>query len=101
MDFFNYLANNVPLFSISLVMIFLSARNLKIRKKESILFLVFTAIVLLLSVVVTIEKLSQRDGLVVLGTVFTSIGYIFRPILNSLITHSSIFSNKYFYNTSV
>ncbi len=81
MDFFNYLANNVPLFSISLVMIFLSARNLKIRKRESILFLVFTAIVLLLSVVVTIEKLSQRDGLVVLGTVFTSIGYIFRPIL--------------------
>ena len=81
MDLANYFASNVPLFSISIVMIFLSIRNLKVRKKESVLFLVFTMIVLFLSVVVTIEKYSQKAGLPILGTVFTSIGYIFRPIL--------------------
>lgn len=81
MDFANYFANNVPLFSICAVMIFLSIRNFKIRKKESILFLAFTIIVLFLSVVVTIEKGSQTIGNVVLGTVFTSLGYIFRPVL--------------------
>ena len=81
MDFVSYLANNVPLFSICLVMIFLSLRNIRVRTKESILFLSFTAIVLFLSLVVTIEKSSQRMGDVFLGTVFTSLGYIFRPIL--------------------
>ena len=81
MDVFSYLANNVPLFSVCTVMIFLAVRNFKIRRKESLLFLVFTTIVLFLSIVVAFEKYSQRVGDVILGTAFTSIGYIFRPIL--------------------
>lgn len=81
MDFVNYLASNIPLFSVSAVIIFIAVRNFNIRRKESILFLAFTAIVLFLSVVVETEDYAQREGLVVLGTVFTSFGYIFRPIL--------------------
>ena len=81
MEFVNYLASNVPLFCLSFVVIYLAIRNFKIRTKESILFLVFTTIVLFLSVVVEREKYAQRIGDVVLGTVFTSLGYIFRPIL--------------------
>lgn len=60
---------------------FLAFRNLCVRKKESIFFLVFTLIVLILSVVVFMEKYSQAKGLPEIGTVFTSIGYILRPIL--------------------
>ena len=81
MDFSNYLVINIPLFAISVVMSFLAIRNIRVRKRESIYFLVFTAIVLALSVVVFIEKYSQAKGLPELGTVFTSIGYILRPIL--------------------
>ena len=81
MELLNYLANNVPLFCISAVMLFLSFRNIKIRKRESIYFIIFTAVVLFLSVVVELEKYSQRIGNVALGTIFTSIGYISRPIL--------------------
>ena len=81
MDIANYLISNIPLFSISAVMIFLAFRNLRVRRKESIYFLVFTTIVVALSVVCTLEKYSQRAGLPVVGTVFTAIGYILRPIL--------------------
>lgn len=81
MDISSYFVINIPLFTISIVMGFLAIRNLRVRKKESILFLVFTLIVLILSVVVFIEKYSQYEGLPVLGTVFTSLGYILRPIL--------------------
>lgn len=81
MDIVNYLASNVPLFSICLVMISLSIRNFKIKKVEAFLFLLFTGIVIFLALVVGIEIISQREGLVVLGTIFTSLGYISRPIL--------------------
>ena len=81
MDISSYFVINIPLFTISIVMAFLAIRNLRVRKKESTLFLVFTAIVLVLSVVVFIEKYSQAKGLPELGTVFTAIGYILRPIL--------------------
>lgn len=81
MDFVNYLINNIPLFSISAVMIFLAFRNIRIRKRESIYFLVFTTLVIFLSVVVTMERWAQRDGLPIVGTIFTSFGYIIRPIL--------------------
>lgn len=81
MDLINYLASNIPLFSICAVMYFLAIRNIKLRKKEGILFIAFTTIVLFLSTVVTIEKYSQKMGYVELGTIFTSLGYIFRPIL--------------------
>lgn len=81
MEFLNYLANNIPLFSICVVMIFISFRNLRLRRKESIYFLVFTTILLILSVVVEMEKYSQRTGMVVVGTIFTALGYILRPSL--------------------
>lgn len=81
MDFLNYLVNNIPLFCISAVMLFIAIRNIKVRRRESIYFIVFTAIVLFLSVVVFFEKYAQKVGNVTLGTIFTSCGYIFRPIL--------------------
>lgn len=81
MDFYSYLANNLPLFSISMVMIYIAVRNINVRRKESILFLVFTGIVLFLSVVVLLERYAQAYGMPILGTIFTSLGYIFRPIL--------------------
>ncbi len=81
MDIPNYLISNIPLFSISAVMIFLAFRNLRVRRKESIYFLVFTSIVLVLSAVCALEKYSQRAGLPVVGTIFTTLGYILRPIL--------------------
>ena len=81
MDIVNYLASNIPLFAASAVIIFIAIKNFKVKRKESILFLAFTAIVLFLSVVVDMEDYAQRDGLVILGTIFTSLGYIFRPIL--------------------
>ena len=81
MEFFNYLASNVPLFSICAVMIFLAIRNFKLRRKESIFILVFTGIVLLLSAIVGLERYSARVGNVTLATVATSCGYIFRPLL--------------------
>ena len=81
MDISSYFVINIPLFTISIVMVFLAFRNLRVRKKESIFFLVFTLIVLILSVVVFMEKYSQAKGLPEIGTVFTSLGYILRPIL--------------------
>ena len=81
MDIPSYLVSNIPLFAISSVMIFLAFRNLNIRKKESVYFLVFTTIVLFLSIVCALEKYSQRAGLPIVGTIFTSIGYILRPTL--------------------
>ena len=81
MDIPNYLISNIPLFSISAVMIFLAIRNFRVRRKESIYFLVFTSIVLVLSAVCALEKYSQRAGLPVVGTIFTTLGYILRPIL--------------------
>ena len=81
MDIPNYLISNIPLFSISAVMIYLAIRNLRVRRKESIYFLVFTTIVIILSAVCALEKYSQRAGLPVVGTIFTTLGYILRPIL--------------------
>ena len=81
MELANYLSSNIPLFCVSLAMIFIALRNITIRKKESIYFLVFTFFVLFLSVVVELEVYSQKAGLPILGTIFTSIGYVTRPIL--------------------
>ena len=81
MDIPNYLISNIPLFSISAVMIYLAIRNLRVRRKESIYFLVFTTIVIVLSAVCALEKYAQRAGLPVVGTIFTTLGYILRPIL--------------------
>ena len=81
MEFLNYLASNIPLFAVSTVMLFLAIRNFKIRRKESTYFIAFTVIVLFLSVIVFFEKYSQRQGLPEVGTIATSLGYIFRPIL--------------------
>ena len=81
MELLKYLANNIPLFSICAVMIYIAFRNLRLRKKESVYFLAFSTILLLLSVIVEMEKYSQRMGYVMVGTIFTSLGYITRPTL--------------------
>ena len=81
MELLRYLANNIPLFSICAVMIYIAFRNLRFRRKESLYFLAFSTILVFLSVVVEMEKYSQRMGYVMVGTIFTSFGYILRPCL--------------------
>ena len=80
-DFIDYITSNIPVFAISAVILFIAFRNYRIRKKESIFFIVFISIVLFLTVVVKIERYAQAIGNVYLGTIFTSIGYITRPVL--------------------
>ena len=81
MDVSNFFASNIPLFSICLVLILISIRNFKVRKKESIYFLIFTGILLILSVVVVMEQYASVTGNIYLATIFTSIGYAARPVL--------------------
>lgn len=81
MDVSNFFASNIPLFSICVVLILISIRNFKVRKIESIYFLIFTGILLLLSVVVAMEQYASSVGNIYLATIFTSIGYSARPVL--------------------
>ena len=81
MEFLNYLANNVPLFSVCVIMLFIAFRNIRVRRTESTYFIAFTTILLFLSVVVEMEKYSQRVSNVVNGTIFTALGYVLRPTL--------------------
>lgn len=80
-DFIGYITDNIPLFSIALVIFFIALRNYKIRKKESILFITFISIVLFLSVVVRVEMYSEKIGNIYSGTIFSSLGYAIRPVL--------------------
>ena len=100
MDFTTYIVSNIPLFAISAVMLFLAIRNIQIRKRESIYFIVFVGVVLLLSVVVTMEDYAQLYGIPVLGTIFTSLGYIFRPfalVIFLLLANMGYRRSKLFY----
>lgn len=81
MEFLDYLANNIPLFSICVVMLFIAIRNFKLRKNESIYFISFTVVLLVLSVVVEMENYAKASGNVILGTIFSSLGYVLRPAL--------------------
>ena len=81
MDVSNFFASNISLFSICLVLILISIRNFKVRKKESVYFLIFTGILLILSVVVVMEQYASVTGNIYLATIFTSIGYAARPVL--------------------
>ena len=81
MDIVNYFASNIPLFSICAVMVFIACRNINFRKRESINFLVFVVVVVILSIVVEMENYAEEYGQVMVGTIFTSLGYILRPIL--------------------
>ena len=81
MDVSNFFASNIPLFSICLVLILISIRNFKVRKKESVYFLIFTGILLLLSVAVAMEEYASATGNIYLATIFTSLGYAARPVL--------------------
>jgi len=76
----DYVISNIPLVCVSTILLFISIRDFKIRKRESILFIVFTLIFLFVSFVVWMETHSQKVGNVVTGTIFTSLGYIIRPI---------------------
>lgn len=100
MDILGYFSSNVPLFSVSAVIILLAVRNIRIRKQESILFLVFTSIVLVLSIFVALEQFNTRCGNVVAATIFTSLGYITRLILLYIfvvLANLSEIRNKKFY----
>ncbi len=100
MEFLNYLFNNIPLFSISFVVIFLAIRNLPIRKRESIYFIVFTALVIYLSIAIYLERYEASLGKAQLATLFTTSGYIVRPILLyifCLLTNMEKKRSKYFY----
>ena len=81
MEFLHYLANNIPLFFLCFVMIFIALKNFRIRKLESSLFIVFSLLVILLSVIVEMETFGKATGRPILATFFTSAGYIVRPIL--------------------
>lgn len=81
MEFLNYLANNLPLFSICVIMLFIAIRNFNLRRTESIYFISFNAILLFLSLVVEMENYSQKVGMPMVGTIFTSLGYVLRPTL--------------------
>ena len=81
MEFLNYLASNIPLFSASLVVLFIAFRNLKIHRKESLYFIAFTTIVLICSLVVQMENYSKANGRVVVGTVFAFFEFVLRPVL--------------------
>lgn len=80
-DVVTYLASNIPLFSILAVIYYLALKNIRIKRQESLLFISFATIVLFLSVVVYIEKYAQKVDWPIVGTIFTSIGYVTRPIL--------------------
>ena len=62
-------------------MLFIAIRNMKLRRRESIYFIAFISVLLFLSLVIEMETLAKKTGNVMLGTVFTSMGYIFRPAL--------------------
>ncbi len=76
-----YFVSNLPLFAACVVIVFLAIRNYQVRRKESINFLVFVALIFVLCLVVCVEQYACATGDVILGTIFTSIGYITRPIL--------------------
>ena len=81
MDVSNFFASNIPLFAVCLVMILISIRNIRVRRRESIYFLVFTGILLFLAVVVVMEQYASISGNIYLATIFTSLGYTARPVL--------------------
>ena len=81
MNIANSILSNLPLFAACIIVIFLAIRNYNVRKVESINFLVFVGLLLILFVVVLMEEYASYQGMVVVGTIFTSIGYITRPIL--------------------
>ena len=81
MDVTYFICSNIPLFCMTIAMYFISIRNLAIKRRESIYFIVFTTIVLSLVAVVGTEKFTQANGYREWGTIATSFGYILRPCL--------------------
>ena len=81
MDLLNHIISNIPLISVSVVMFYLAIRNIRVRRNESIYFILFTSIVLILSLVIEAEKHGTNHNDIVLATVFSSFGYILRPVL--------------------
>lgn len=80
-DFLDYVVSNIPLFCVCFIVIFLAFRNFKVRRKESIYFLVFTTLVIYLSFAVALERDFARVGNAAAATIFTTSGYIVRPVL--------------------
>lgn len=85
-------------------MIFIALKNFRIRKLESSLFIVFSLLVILLSVVVEMETFGKATGRPILATYFTSAGYIVRPILLYVFVLLANMNDrrwKYFYHLCV
>ena len=80
----NFFASNIPLFAICVVMIFIAIRNFEFRKKESLFIISISLLIILLSAIVYFESYFANAGNKVAATVFTSLGYMFRPFLLSL-----------------
>ena len=80
-DFASHIISNIPLLVISVVMIFLAVKNIQIRRRESIYFILFTTLVMILSVVVEGEIHCVKHGYLVGATIFTSLRYFLRSIL--------------------
>ena len=80
-DFASHIISNIPLLVISVVMIFLAVKNIQIRRRESIYFILFTTLVMILSVVVEGEMHCVRHGYLVGATIFTSLRYFLRSVL--------------------
>ena len=78
-EFVSYLVNNLPLFCISAALLFISFRNLKIRRTESIFFIAFVFMVVFLSVIVKVITVAVANKDIYLATIFSSLGYIVRP----------------------
>ena len=80
-DFASHIISNIPLLVISVVMIFLAVKNIQIRRRESIYFILFTTLVMILSVVVEGEIHCIKHGYLVGATIFTSLRYFLRSVL--------------------
>lgn len=80
-DFTSHIVSNIPLLVISVVMFFLAIKNFRIRKRESIYFILFTSIVMILSILVEGGTHSINHGSIVGATIFTSFVYILRAVL--------------------
>lgn len=99
-ELLHYLTSNIPLFSLAFIVVFLAIRNIKIRRKESLYFIIFTALVLFLSVAVSLERFEAHQGNYVLATIFTTSGYIIRPVLLyifCMLSNMDQKRGKYFY----
>ncbi len=96
MQIVEYFLSNASLLFLSVMMVFLAIVGMRMKKKEGKFFIIFTALVLLLSVVVGMENYAERSDNPVIGTIFTSMGYMVRPILMYIFVLLATFEDNTF-----